>query len=182
MAIGATIHTFEVQLADVDRGVYEELSLRVAKHPSETEAYMMTRVLAYCLEYEEGIDFAAGGVSSTDEPAVLVRDLTGSVTAWIEIGSPDAQRLHFGSKLAGRVAVYTHRDPVKLLAALQGKGIHRAEDIVLRSFDPGFVDAAVAELARRNAMTVSVTEGQLYLDLNGAASDSAILEHRISAS
>ncbi len=179
MAIGATIHTFEVQLADVDRGVYEELSLRVARHPSETDPFMMTRVLAYCLEYEEGIAFGAGGISSTDEPAVLVRDLTGRITAWIEIGAPDAQRLHFGSKLAERAAVYTHRDPEKLLASWEGKTIHRAEEIPLRSFDPGFVDATVAGLARRNTMTVSVTEGQLYLELGGAARDTQIHERRL---
>ncbi|GAB2565373.1 YaeQ family protein [Leucobacter ruminantium] len=178
MAIGATIHTFEVQLADVDRGVYEEFSLRAARHPSETEAFMVTRVLAYCLEYEEGIAFGAGGISSTEEPAVLVRDLTGSVTAWIEIGAPEAQRLHFGSKLADRVAVYTHRDPAKLLASWEGKTIHRAEDIVLRSFDQGFIDGAVAALARRNAVSVSVTEGQLYLELGDAVLNTPIHEHR----
>ena len=76
MAVGATMHTFSVQLADVDRGVYDDIGLRVARHPSETAAFMMTRVLAYCLEFEEGIAFSEG-VSSTDEPAVLVRDLTG---------------------------------------------------------------------------------------------------------
>jgi uncharacterized protein YaeQ len=180
MATGATIHTFDVQLADVDRGVYEELSLRVARHPSETDPFMVTRLLAYCLEYEEGIAFGAGGISSTDEPAVLVRDLTGSVTAWIEVGAPDAQRLHFGSKLAGRAAVYTHRDPERLLAAWDGKSIHRAEAIALRSFDPGFVDSVVAELGRRNAMTVSVTEGQLYLELNGTALNTRIHEQRLA--
>lgn len=178
MAIGATIHTFEVQLADVDRGVYEEFSLRAARHPSETDAFMVTRVLAYCLEYEEGIAFGAGGISSTEEPAVLVRDLTGSVTAWIEIGAPDAQRLHFGSKLADRVAVYTHRDPAKLLASWEGKTIHRAEEIVLRSFDPGFIDGAVAALARRTALSVSVTEGQLYLELGDAVLNTPIHERR----
>lgn len=178
MAIGSTIHTFDVQLADVDRGVYEQLSLRVARHPSETDPFMMTRVLAYCLEYEEGIAFGAGGVSSTEEPAVLVRDLTGRITAWIEVGAPDAQRLHFGSKLADRTAVYTHRDPQKLLASWDGKPIHRAEEIVLRSFDPGFIDTAVGALERRNTMTVSVTEGQLYLELGGTTVDTVIHEHR----
>lgn len=180
MAIGAMIHTFEVQLSDVDRGVYEQLSLRAARHPSETDSYMATRVLAYCLEYEEGIAFAAGGVSSTDEPALLVRDLTGRITAWIEIGAPDAQRLHHGSKLADRVAVYTHRDPAKLLAAWEGKTIHRAEDIVLRSFDPGFVDAVVDRLSRRNAVTLSVMEGQVYLEIGGASLTTAIHQHRIA--
>ena len=178
MALGATIHTFAVQLADVDRGVYEELALRVARHPSETESYMMTRVLAYCLEYEEGIAFSEG-ISSTDEPAVLVRDLTGALTAWIEVGAPDADRLHYGSKLAERTVVYTHRDPAKVMAPWAGKRIHRSDAIVLHSFDPGFVDAAVAALERRNTMTVSITERELYLDLNGTSVSTTIHDRRI---
>ena len=173
MALGATMHTFTVQLADVDRGVYEELAVRVARHPSETAAFLLTRVLAYCLEYEEGIVFSEG-ISSTDEPAVLVRDLTGRLTAWIEVGAPDADRLHYGSKLADRTTVYTHRDPEKLMAAWAGKRIHAVETITLHSFDRGFIDSAVAALERRNSMTVSVTERQLYLDLNGTNLSTAI--------
>ncbi|WP_431711101.1 YaeQ family protein [Glutamicibacter uratoxydans] len=179
MAIGATIQTFEVQLSDMDRGVYEELSLRVAQHPSETDAYLVTRVLAYCLEYEEGIAFSAGGVSSGEEPAVLVRDLTGQVTAWIEVGAPDAQRLHTGSKLADRAAVYTHRDPIRLMSSWKGKTIHRAQQLVVRSFDPRFIDAAVEQLGRRNTLSVSVTEGQLYLEINGVNLETQIQSHQI---
>lgn len=178
MAIGATIHTFTVNLADVDRGVYEELTLRVAKHPSETELYMVTRLLAYCLEYEEGIVFSEG-ISSVDEPAVLVRDLTGRVTGWIEVGAPDATRLHFGSKLADRTTVYTHRDPAKVVLPWAGKTIHNADAITLHSFDPGFVEDAVAALERRNTMTLSVTEGHIYLELNGTHLNSAVHEQPI---
>jgi uncharacterized protein YaeQ len=178
MAAGAVIHTFAVQLADVDRGVYEDLALRVARHPSETDAFMMTRVLAYCLELEDGIAFSEG-ISTTDEPAVVVRDLTGRLVAWIEVGAPDADRLHHGSKRADRTAVYTHRDPLKVRAAWSGKRIHRAEDIALYSFDPAFVDAAVAVLERRNDMVLSVTERRLYLELNGTTLSSAVHEHRL---
>jgi uncharacterized protein YaeQ len=178
MATGATIHTFDVQLADVDRGVYDEVNLRVARHPSETDAYMVTRILAYCLEFEEGIAFSEG-LSSTDEPAVVVRDLTGALQAWIEVGAPDAARLHYGSKLAERVAVYTHRDPAKVAAPWAGKKIHRAEHVRLVSFEPGFIDAVVTALGRRNAMTVSVTERQLYLELNGETFSSEILERGV---
>ncbi|MCW3492509.1 YaeQ family protein [Microbacterium sp. SSM24] len=178
MALGATIHTFTVQLADVDRGVYDELALRVARHPSETDAFMLTRVLAYCLEYEEGIVFTEG-VAATDEPAVLVRDMTGRVTAWIEVGAPDAERLHYGSRLADRTVVYTHRDPAKVMAPWAGKRIHDAEAIRLYAFDPGFIDAAVAAIDRRNTMTLSVTERELYLDLNGTSLSSAVHEHLI---
>lgn len=173
MAAGATIHTFEVQLADMDRGVYEDVQVRAARHPSETEAYLVTRLLAYCLEYQEGIVFS-DGISATDEPAVLVRDLTGKLLAWIEIGAPDAARLHTGSKAAERTVVYTHRDPAKVAAPWAGAKIHRADDILLHSFDPGFVDALVAVLERRNTITLTVTERQLYVELNGEHLSSAI--------
>lgn len=179
MAAGAVIHTFAVQLADVDRGVYDELALRLARHPSETDAFMLTRALAYCLEFEEGIGFSEG-ISSTDEPAVVVRDPTGRLTAWIEVGAPDADRLHHGSKLADRTAVYTHRDPVKVLAAWSGKRIHRAETLALYSFDPGFIDGAVAALARRNDMVLTITERRVYLELNGATLSSPVYEHRMA--
>ncbi|WP_062990971.1 YaeQ family protein [Nocardia anaemiae] len=179
MAISATLHTFTVQLADLDRGVYQELELRVARHPSETAEFMLTRLLAYCLEYEEGITFSDGGVSSTDEPAVLVRDLTGRLTAWIEVGAPDADRVHRGSKSAERVAIYTHRDPAKVLAQLTGKRIHRADAIPLYSFDRDFIDTAVTAIERRNTVTVSITERLLYLDLNGTNLSTSVEEHRL---
>lgn len=179
MAIGVVMHTFDVQLADVDRGVYEELSLRVGQHPSETAEFLLTRVLAYCLEYAEGVTFSEG-VSAVDEPAVLVRDATGSITAWIEVGAPDADRLHRGSRLAARTVIYTHRDPSRLLPQWAGKKIHGADRIVLHSFDPGFVSAAAAAIERRNSVTLSVTEGQLYLDVNGTSLASAVHTHPIA--
>lgn len=173
MAIGSTIYTFTVQLADMDRGVYDDFTLRVARHPSETDAYMVTRLLAYCLEYAEGIAFGAG-ISSTEEPAVLVRDMTGSVVSWVEVGSPDAERLHHGSRIADRVAVYTHRDPAKVVAQWAGKRIHNADAIDVFSFDGGFIDDVVQVLERRSTATLTVTEGQLYLDLNGSSLGSAV--------
>ncbi|MFE3227289.1 YaeQ family protein [Nocardia sp. NPDC059228] len=180
MALNATLYNVNVQLADVDRGVYEELELRVARHPSETGEYMLTRILAYCLEYEEGIAFSDGGVSSTDEPPVLIRDLTGRLTTWIDVGAPDADRIHRASKLADRVAIYTHRDPAKVLAQLAGKRIHQADQIPLYAFDRSFIDAATALLDRRNTLTLSVTDRHLYLDLNGTSLSTPIEEHSLA--
>ena len=110
LALTSTIYAFGIRLADMDRGVYESLTFRVARHPSETEDYLVTRVLAYCLEYCDGIGFS-GGIAEPDEPAIAVRDLTGALRAWIDIGTPDAARLHKASKAAPRVVVYTHKDP-----------------------------------------------------------------------
>lgn len=181
MAIGAVMHTFDVQLADVDRGVYDDLTVRLAQHPSETSEYLLTRLLAYCLEYTEGIALSEG-VSATNEPAVLVRDATGRQTAWIEVGAPDAERLHHGSKFTGRVAVYTHRDPARLVPTWAGKKIHDPGGIVVTSFDPGFIAQAADAVERRNTVTVSVNEGQLYLDVNGASFSSALHRQGVDGS
>lgn len=178
MAISATIYSFSVELSDIDRGVYQSLELKLACHPSETLEYMLTRLLAYCLEYEDGIAFT-DGISAGDEPAVLVRDLTGRTLAWIEVGAPDGDRLHRGAKQAARAAVYTHRDPAPFLAQLAGKKIHRAAELPVHALDRAFMKAAAAAIERRNTMVLSVTERQLYLDLNGKNFTGAIETHRL---
>ena len=179
MAETATIYHFSIDLSDMDRGVYETLELRVARHPSETAEYMVVRVLAYCLEYQEGIALTEG-VSSGDEPALLVRDLTGRVTAWIEVGMPDAARLHRASKHAGRVAVYTHRDARQLLAQLSGEKIHRASDIPIRAFDRGTIGEIAGAIDRRTSLSLSVTHGELYLVLGDRTFTLPIVEHRVA--
>ena len=178
MALGATIYQFTVDLADQDRGVYESFELRVAQHPSESAAFMLTRVLAYCLEYQDGIALTPGGVSATDEPAVIVRDATGRVTAWIEVGLPGVERLHRGSKLAGRAAVYTHRDVRQLLASFAGARLHRAAEIPIVALDPATVEEAAAALERRAALVVSVIDREVHLHVGDRAFILPLTEHR----
>ena len=162
MALTATIYNFDIELADTDRGVYESLALRVARHPSESEEYLIARVMAYLLEFAEGIEFSRG-VSSPDEPAIAVRDLTGALTAWIDVGTPDADRLHKAAKLARRVAVYTHKDPALFLKQLAGRKIHNAQALELYALDRALVGALVARLERRVGFSLSVSGGELYL-------------------
>ena len=164
MALTATIYNFDIELADTDRGVYESLALRVARHPSESEEYLVARVMAYVLEFADGIEFSRG-VSSPDEPAIAIRDLTGALTAWIDVGTPDADRLHKAAKLAGRVAVYTHKDPALFLKQLAGRKIHNAQALELYALDRAFVGALVARLERRVAFSLSVSGGELYLSI-----------------
>jgi uncharacterized protein YaeQ len=164
MALGATIYSFKIDLADSDRSVYAPLDLRVARHPSETEDYLLTRVLAYCLEYTEGIEFCSG-ISDADQPAIAVRDLTGVLTTWIDIGAPEAARLHRASKLARRVAVYTHKEPGPLLAKLQSERIHRAESLEIYAVDRDWLNALASKLTRRMEFSLTVADRNLYLSL-----------------
>ena len=174
MALTATISTFDIALNDMDRQVYEQLAIKVARHPSETEEYLWTRVLAYGLEYAEGIAFSKGGLSDPEEPAIAVRDLTGRITSWIEVGAPDAARLHKASKANPRVALYTHKEPRLLLRGYEGARIHKAESIEVHAVDRGLLASLVPHLDKRVRCTLSVTERQLYVDVGGTVLEGTV--------
>jgi uncharacterized protein YaeQ len=173
LALSATIYNFAVNLADADRGVYETLALKAARHPSESGEFLASRVLAYCLEYAEGIAFSRG-LSEPDQPAIAVRDLTGALRAWIDVGAPDAARLHKAAKAAPRVAVYSHRGEAQLRHALAGEKIHRAGELELYALDRDLVAAFVKRLDRRMSFDLSVSGQHLYLTHGGETLDGAI--------
>ena len=164
MALQATIYNFDIELADNDRAVYESLALRLARHPSESDEHLIARLLAYLLEFTSGIAFSRG-VSEPEEPAISVRDPTGAITTWIDIGTPDAGRLHKASKAARRVVVYTHKDPRQFLKQLAGEKIYNADALELYALDRTLVEALVARLERRVAFSLSISARELFLSL-----------------
>ncbi len=179
MALPATMHTFDIDLSDVDRNVYETFSLKVARHPSETEEYLLTRVLAYCLEYKEGITFSKG-LADPEDPPLSVRDLTGAITVWIEIGFPDAARVHKASKAAPRLAIYTHKEPRLLLRQWEGQRIHRAEAVELYEVDRALLSELTTHLDRRVKFTMSVSDRQLYIDIGGHTLHGTVERHPLA--
>jgi len=180
MALNAVTYKLELSVSDMDRHYYATHALTLARHPSETEEYLVTRVLAYCLEYADGIAFSKG-IAEPDEPAVVIRDLTGALRVWIEVGSPDAQRLHKASKVSPRVVVYTHKDPARLVQQLAGERIHKAESIEIRAIDRALLDALVARLDRRTAWELAVSAGHLYLTIGGETLDGAVEGHALTS-
>ena len=175
MALGATMYVFNVRLADADRAVNESFTIRVAQHPSETDEFLVTRLLAYCLEYTEGIAFSKG-LSDPDEPAIVVRDLTGVLQRWIDVGAPDADRLHRAAKAASSVVVYTHRGLDVLIARLDGQRIHRASEIRLRAVDPELLAGLVARLDRRMSLDLTVSDHTIYVSLGNETLTGTLLE------
>jgi uncharacterized protein YaeQ len=173
------MYVFDVRLADADRAVNETLTIRVAQHPSETPEYLVMRLLAYCLEYTEGIAFSKG-LSDPDEPAISVRDLTGVLQAWIEIGSPDADRLHRAAKAAPDVAVYCHRGLDSLIARLAGARIHRASEIRLRAVDAELLSGLVARLDRRMSLDLTVSDRTIYVTLGDETLTGVLEERRLN--
>ena len=162
MALGATLYNFDIELADSDRHVYESLALRVAQHPSESNENLIARVLAYLLEFAEGIEFSRG-VSEPDEPMIAIRDLTGRIQSWIDIGTPDGARLHKASKATERVVVYCHKDPGQWLKQLADAKIHRAAVLELYSIDRTLVAELVTRMDRRMSFAVSISGRELFI-------------------
>jgi uncharacterized protein YaeQ len=174
MALTATIYHLHVALSDVDRGVYEALDLRLARHPSESMRYLLTRTLAYCLSYEEGIAFSKEGIASTEEPPIFVRDPTGLLLAWIEIGAPSAPRLHKASKAANRVALFTSAPLAQIRREAATRAIHKVEDIELWRIEPGFLDAIEAKIDRNAKLELVRNEGHIYVTAGGGMIEGTI--------
>jgi uncharacterized protein YaeQ len=133
----------------------------------------VTRVLAYALEYTEGIVFGRG-ISEPDDPPIAVRDLTGTLRTWIDIGAPDAARLHKASKAAPRVAVYTARDTRVLVQNWSAERIHKRDAIEIFRFEREMIDGVIALLDRRTRLAISVTDRQLYLTIGNETVTGAI--------
>ena len=181
MALTATIYNFDVQLSDTDRNVYETLALRLACQPSETAEFLLTRALAYCLEYTEGIAFSRG-LAEPDEPALAIRDLTGALQVWIDVGTPEPARVHKASKAAARVVIYTHKDPAILVQKLASERIHRADEVELWAVDRELIGALAGRLERRLAFDLAVTDRHLFVTLGSETLSGAVTRVALPAS
>ena len=171
MALTATLYHFHVDLSDVDRGVYLPLDLRVARHPSESMRYMLTRTIAYCLSHTDGIAFSKEGIASTDEPPIFVRDPTGLLLEWIEIGNPSAERLHKATKAARKVSLFTHVPLVQLRREAGSKAIHKVDQIAVYRLEPAFLDALEPRIDRNGKLELVRNDGQLYFTAGGEVTE-----------
>ena len=168
------LHRFEIALADVDRGVYQDLDLRVARHPSEDNPYLLTRILAFALEHKDGLAFSKG-LSESDEPAIWLKDAEGRVQEWIEVGAPAADRLHRASKACPRVVVWCHRRPDMLQQRCAKERVHKGEQIVVWKVPADLLTALERKLDRNNKWDLSRHEGRVTVVVGGEAIE-AVLE------
>jgi len=106
----ATVCKAELQIADIDRSLYADHLVTLARHPSETDERMMIRLLAFALNVPAddrggALEFAKG-MWEPEEPELWQKDLTGRLLHWIEVGQPEERRLVKASGRADKVSVY----------------------------------------------------------------------------
>lgn len=162
MGAAGTVYSFTISISDNDRAIYETLKFTTAQHPSESPQYLMARILAYCLEYGEGITFSHG-LWESEEPAIWGHDLTGKLTTWVEIGTPSLERLHRATKAAGRVVVYLQRDATDFIDQCRAADFPHGERLHIVQLPINLLCYLVDHADRRMSLELSRSEGTLYL-------------------
>ncbi len=162
MALKATIFKVELAVADLDRNVYENFSLTLAQHPSENDARMMVRLLAFMLFADERLEFGRG-ISSDDEPDLWLKDLTGAIELWIEVGQPDDKRLMKACGRSERVIVYSYSATSHIRYKQIANKLDRAKNLTVINI-PADASAQLEALAQRNMqLQCTIQDGQIYL-------------------
>ncbi len=180
MATTATIYRFQVDLSDIDRGVYETLDLRVARHASEEEDRLVVRVLARVLAHEEGMEFGRG-LSEPNDAAIWTRDLTGQLMTWVDVGVPSADRLHRASKACSAVHVFTHKSDPVLLKEWRTRKIHRASNVKVHRIEPDFVNQLAETLDRRVTWYVTIQDHELSVNVGDRVLEGTVEETDLEA-
>lgn len=170
---------FILELSDVDRGVYESLDFRVVQHNSESLPYLITRVLAFALSYQDGLKFSLEGLHNPEAPALQVESGHGTIDLWIEIGNASARKLHKATKTAKRVQVYTYKDPEVLIEDLKKNEVHRADEIEIFSFDSKLLQTLEPQLEKNNHWRVLLQHGHLDIEAGGKPISGDVIHSKI---
>lgn len=162
MARGATIYRVQLQLSLIDRDVYGERTMSVARHPSETLERTLVRILAFALRFDETLEFGRG-ISATDEPDLWSREGDGRVREWIEVGQPEAKRLIKAGRQSQRVTLFAFGDGIERWRAAQLESTEFPTNVSVARLDDGFIESIAATSDRQLRWSVTLSEGTLYL-------------------
>ena len=167
MALKATIYKADLQIADMDRHYYSDYALTIARHPSETDERMMVRVLMHALYAQEGIAFTKG-LFDVDEPEVWVKDLTGKIKLWIDIGQPDETRLRKACGRAEQVIAVCYSSSCEVWWRQIENKLERLNNLTVLQL-PTETSQALAALAERNMqLQCMVQDGEVWISTDAA--------------
>ena len=175
-----TLYRFQLEVSDITRSLYETLDFRVAQHPSESMPYLLTRILAYVLNYQEDLTFAPTGLHDPDAAAINVPEANGGFKMLIEIGSPSARKLHKATKAAKEVKIYTYKNPLTLIEEIKTEKVHRATEIELYTLSMPFLSEIEPILKRDNRWGVLINDGTITIQAGDVSISGELTLHPIS--
>jgi uncharacterized protein YaeQ len=167
MALKSTVFKAQLQIADMDRSLYADHAVTLARHPSETDERMMMRLLAFALavpaDNDHGALEFAGGLSDADEPDLWQKDLTGALVQWIEVGQPDDRRLAKACGRADRVTVYTYAASTPVWWKAIADKLARLSNLTVWQIDAAASQALAALAKRSMQLQVTVQDGIVWI-------------------
>ncbi|BBJ00092.1 hypothetical protein FGKAn22_17840 [Ferrigenium kumadai] len=163
MAIKATVFKANLQIADMERHYYQDHSLTLAQHPSETDERMMVRLLAFALHAHEYLEFGQG-MTNDDDADIWRKDLTGAIELWIDVGMPDEKLIRKACGRADQVVVYCYGGRVADMWFAQNSAqLERQKNLTIINLPPESTQA-LAELAQRTMnLQCTIQDGQVWL-------------------
>ena len=161
MAIKPTIYKLRISLSDLNRNYYDTLNLTLAQHPSETLERMMARVLAYCINAQEGLVFTKG-LSDIEEPDIWVRTLDEQTSLWVEVGEPSFDRVKKATRLADKVSIYSFNSKSDVWwKQLENKA--QQLNVSIFKFDWEAIKELTAFVQRTMDISISITGDSAYI-------------------
>ena len=163
MATKATIFKADLQIVDMDRNYYQEHALTLARHPSETDERMMLRILAFARHASDTLTFTRG-LSSSDEPDLWQKDLTGAIEYWIELGQPDEKRLRKACGRSQQVLVYCYSgNSAGIWWQQNSAALAHIKNLAVLNI-PAEKSKALAQLAQRNMqLQATLQDGDIWI-------------------
>lgn len=163
MALKATVFKAQVQISDLDRHYYEAHTLTLARHPSETDARMMVRLLAFCLFADPQLAFTKG-LSTDEEPDLWQHSLSGEIERWIELGQPEERRLRQACGRAREVVVINYAGrSAELWWQQNGANLGRLRNLRVLNLDADAVAALTGLVARSMDLQCTLDGGQVWI-------------------
>jgi len=162
VALRSVIFKAELGIADLDRHYYQDHVLTLARHPSENDARMMVRLLAFILNASESLEFGKG-LSNDEEPALWDRDLTGSVTSWIEVGQPDERLIRKACGRADKVLIYAFGRAVEMWWKQNAKALAKQDKLQVWLISADDCAAMVALVERGMKLQCTLQDGELMI-------------------
>jgi uncharacterized protein YaeQ len=164
MALKATIFKAVLNIADLDRGVYLDANLTLARHPSETDQRLVVRLLAWALNADDALVFTKG-LCADDEPELWQKSLHGSIEHWIDVGLPDERRLKKACNRSDKVTLYTYAGRAVDLWWQQNQSLlNRQDNLRIVDLMEEELTPLVALAERNMQWQVTISEGQVFIN------------------
>ncbi len=161
MALRPTIYKFKISLSDMDRNLYQTLSLTVAQHPSETVERMMARLLAYCINADEQLHFTKG-LSASEEPDIWQHSLDNQILLWIDVGEPNPDRIKKATRIAKSVKVYSFNSKSNVWWQQEAGKFASLKAEVFR-FEWSGIQAFAAMVERTMEFSITLSENSAFV-------------------